>query len=43
MASQANIQARIAEVRGVQQTFTARKSANPANDAETAANNETQI
>ncbi len=40
MASQANIQARIAEVRGVQQTFTARKSANPANDAETAANNE---
>ncbi len=40
MASQANIQAQIAEVRGVRQRFTARKSANPNSDAERTANDE---
>jgi multidrug efflux pump subunit AcrB len=40
MASQANIQARIAEVWGVRQRLMARKSANPASEAERTANDE---
>ncbi len=38
--AQANVQAQIAEIRGVQQRLTARKSTNPASDAEQAANAE---
>ncbi len=38
MAAQVNNQARIAEVRGVQQRLTARKSVNPNSDEERTAN-----
>jgi hypothetical protein len=40
MASQVNIQARIAEVRGVQQRLTARNSVNPNSEDERTANAE---